>query len=133
MKHVYVFGNPDLAMDSLPLRILPQLRETFPDIKFEFKDPNEEWDIPEDFVVIDTVLSGCPTSRMNDVTVFDDLDRFVGAPTVSMHDFDALANLRLLKKLGKIKKIKIIGVSAEMEEKIVIEKICAVLFDLVRE
>jgi Ni,Fe-hydrogenase maturation factor len=120
---IFVFGNSDLSFDSLPLRILPKLREEFPNIQFEVKDPNEEWDIPEELIILDTVISGDDTSRTKEVTVFDDIDKFTAAPRVSMHDFDALANIRLLKKLGKIKKIKIIGVPPDMDEREVVEKV----------
>ena len=103
---VYIFGNPDLPEDSLPLQLLPTLRKNFPDIKFEALDPNEEWDPPEELTVIDTVVG------INEVTVYDNLETFSNTPRVTMHDFDALTNLRYLQKLGKIKKVKIIGVPA---------------------
>ncbi|HEY9585869.1 MAG TPA: hypothetical protein VJJ02_04775, partial [Candidatus Paceibacterota bacterium] len=99
---VHVFGNPDIAMDALPLRILPKLRAQFPEISFATLDPNEEWDIPDPFVVIDTVVG------LTDVHLFKSLDEFSTAPTVSVHDFDALFNLRYLAKLGKLKGVRII-------------------------
>jgi len=114
---IYIFGNPDLPMDSLPLRLLPQLRKQFPDITFEVKDPNEDWDVTEDLVVIDTAVG------VKDVTVFNDLNSFTPAPRLSMHDFDALANMRLLQKIGKIKTVKIIGVPPEMGEEEAMEKV----------
>ena len=40
---IYIFGNPDLQFDSLPIKILPKLQKKFPAIKFKIKDPNEEW------------------------------------------------------------------------------------------
>lgn len=103
---VFIFGNPDLQFDSLPIKILPELKKRLPEIIFEIKDPNEEWDIPEEFIAIDTVLG------LSKPMVFEDLENFSGSPCVSLHDFDALANLKYLKKLGKIKKIKIIGLPA---------------------
>jgi hypothetical protein len=115
-KNIFIFGNPDLEADSLPLKIQARLEHTFPDISFEAKDPNEEWDVPEELTVIDTVLD------LKEVTVFDGLDAFVGAPHMSMHDFDALANLRYLQKLGRLKKVTVIGVPADTnEEKAFIE------------
>lgn len=33
-----------------------------------------------------------------------------------MHDFDALMQLRLLQRLGKLKEVTIIGVPPEMDE-----------------
>jgi len=107
---VHVFGNPDIAMDALPLRILPKLRAQFPEISFATLDPNEEWDIPDPFVVIDTVVG------LTDVHLFKSLDEFSTAPTVSVHDFDALFNLRYLAKLGKLKGVRIIGIPPEMDE-----------------
>ena len=109
--NVFVFGNPDVVGDSLPIRILPSLQKEFPNLSFQVLDPNEEWDIPEDLVIIDTVHG------INEVTVFTDLDRFSASPNVSLHDFDAYTNLRLLQKLGKLKKITIIGVPQSGNEK----------------
>jgi len=108
---IFVFGNLDLSEDSLPLRLVPKLEKLFPRHHFVIKDPNEEWDMPEEFFVIDTVQG------IDKVAVFDDLDKFEKAPRTTMHDFDALTNLRYLKKLGKIKKIKIIGLPPMMDEK----------------
>ena len=112
-------------MDSLPLRILPELRQVFPTVNFEIKDPNEEWDSFEnargELVVIDTVIG------LKDVAVFDDFDSFAAAPRLTMHDFDALANLKYLKKLGKLKEIKVIGVPPDMDQARVISEIRKIL------
>lgn len=114
MKKIFVFGNEDLEMDNLPLRILPELQNKFPDIEFLVKDPNEEWemtdDVTSDLTVLDTAVG------IKEVTVFDDLEKFVKTPRVGMHDFDALTNLKFLQKLGKIKKIKIIAVPPHISE-----------------
>jgi hypothetical protein len=109
-KTIYIFGNPDLEMDSLPLRVLPALRARFPDIDFIVLDPNEEWKIPEEMVMIDTVVG------IKELTIFNDLKFFVEAPRVSVHDFDAFFNLIYLQKLGKLKKIKIFGLPPDMAE-----------------
>lgn len=105
---IYLFGNPDLPDDSVPLRILPELKKRFPQLRFKIKDPNEEWDCPEELTAIDTVRG------IEKVGVFDNLAKFAAAPRLTIHDFDALTNLRYLQKLGKLKKIQIIGVPAEM-------------------
>ena len=110
-KIVFIFGNPDIEDDALPIKLMPRLQQVFPNIYFETKDPNEEWDMPEEITIIDTVIN------LKDVTVFDDLDAFDTAPRLTMHDFDALANLHYMKKLGRLKKIKIIGVPPDIDEK----------------
>ncbi len=107
---IYVFGNPDVEMDSLPLRVLSKLQERFPDIEFTVLDPNEEWKIPEEMTMIDTVVG------IKELTVFNDLKHFIEAPRISVHDFDAFFNLIYLQKLGKLKKIKIFGIPPDMPE-----------------
>lgn len=107
---VYVFGNPDLPGDALPIYLLPQLSERFPALMFNVRDPNEDWDIPDDLIVLDTVVG------IDRVTLFEGLDAFTAAPHVSVHDFDAYANLRLLQKLGRLKRVHIIGIPSGMEK-----------------
>ena len=97
-------------MDSLPIRLLPVLEKRFPDIDFVVLDPNEEWKIPEEMVMIDTVVG------IKELTVFNDLKHFIEAPRVSVHDFDAFFNLIYLQKLGKLKKIKIFGLHSGVDE-----------------
>ena len=116
-NRIFVFGNPDLEMDSLPFKLMPKLAEAFPSMRFELKDPNEEWDVPEEMVVIDAVID------LEKVTIFNDLESFDASPHLSMHDFDALSNLKYLKKLGKLKKITIIGVPVGITEEEAFENI----------
>ena len=101
---VFVFGNPDIEIDSLPVKLLPALKETFPDVEFVALDPNEVWDVPEDMIVVDTVVN------TEEVAVFDDLKAFMAAPRLTCHDFDAYANLMLMMKLGKIRTVRIVGI-----------------------
>ncbi len=115
--HVYLFGNPDLEMDSLPLQLLPKLREQFPDITFTVLDPNEEWDVERDMVIIDTVVG------IEKVTVFESLEAFSKTPRVTCHDFDAYTNLLFLKKLGKVSSVKILGVPPSISQDRALEEI----------
>lgn len=116
-QNIYIFGNPDLEMDSLPIRLIPRLKQLYPETDFVLKDPNEEWDTPEEMTIIDTAVG------VDDVTVFDDLESFASVPRLSMHDYDALTNLRYMKKLGKLKKVKIIGIPPEIDVEEVLKKI----------
>ncbi len=118
---VFVFGNPDLPEDSLPIRLLPKLKKRFSDIDFQIKDPNEDWDIPEEMVVIDTVTG------IDRVTVFSDLEHFASAPRLTMHDFDLGSYLKYLKKLGKLKNIKIIGVPPTLAESEALDQVATTL------
>ena len=107
---VFVFGNSDLPLDALPLRLLPELRRRLPAVEFLVKDPNEEWDVPEELTIIDTVVG------IEEPRLFPTLNDFAAAPRLSMHDFDAFANLRLLQKIGRLKAVRIIGLPPEHDE-----------------
>lgn len=107
---IYIFGNPDLEFDSLPLRILPKLKKDFPNIRFEIKDPNEDWEIPSLLIIMDTVIG------IERIEIFNDLGVFAQSPRVSVHDFDLGTYLRYLKKLDKLETIKIIGVPPILSE-----------------
>lgn len=110
IMNVFVFGNPDLEFDALPLRLLPRLREIFPTCEFACLDPNEDWDVPDHMVIIDTVIN------ISEPKIFFDLSAFVSAPRISCHDFDAYANLLLLKKLGKLDQTTILGLPPTFAE-----------------
>ncbi|MEK7078801.1 MAG: hypothetical protein AAB929_01910 [Patescibacteria group bacterium] len=104
---IYVFGNPLVKEDSLPLSMLPQLQKQFPDIHFIVVDPNENFP-PEgerDLIILDTVKG------ISEVTLLDysDLAKIEKSP-ISPHDYDLLLHLLLLKKMEKINIVKIIGI-----------------------
>ncbi|OGZ05623.1 MAG: hypothetical protein A2845_04655 [Candidatus Lloydbacteria bacterium RIFCSPHIGHO2_01_FULL_49_22] len=113
-------------MDATPLRIMPRLALRFSDTCFIALDPNEEWDIPDPFVLIDTVVG------LSDIHIFRSLDEFGASPTVSMHDFDALFNLRYLAKLGKLKSVLVIGIPPEMSDDDAFAKVVSALIELLR-
>lgn len=119
---VYIFGNKDVVADSLPVRILPELRKRCPEIDFLVKDPNEDFELPKEAVIID-VVAGLERPR-----VFDSLDDFQAPPRLTLHDFDLFSRLQLLKKLGKLPaKIKIIGLPPMVSEKEAINSIAATI------
>jgi hypothetical protein len=118
---IFVFGNPDLEMDSLPIKLVPTLREAYPEHEFLTQDPHEEWDTSTPFWVIDTVVG------LKKPHLFDSIDVFESVPNVSVHDFDALTNLRFLKKLGKLPEIKIIGLPPGISKDIALDAISTFL------
>ena len=108
---IYVFGNPLVEEDSVPLIILPQLKKQFPDIDFIVVDPNENFPPKgeRNLIIFDTVKG------ISEVTLLDysDLAAIEKSP-VSPHDYDLLLHLLLLKKMGKIDSVKIIGFPYEI-------------------
>jgi hypothetical protein len=119
--NVYIFGNKDLAFDSLPLRILPKLNKKFPELNFQIKDPNEELDVSNPFLVLDTVVG------IDKVVVFTKLKEFSLSPNLTLHDFDVFSNFKLLEKLGKLPKIKIIGIPPIITESEAVRQVSYVL------
>ena len=107
---IFVFGNPDLEIDALPVRMIPALQKIFPNVTFTTLDPNEEWEVPEHMLIIDTVVN------ISELTTFTDLNAFMDAPRMTCHDFDAYSNLMFMKKLGKIQGATIIGIPPGKKE-----------------
>lgn len=104
---IYIFGNPLVAEDSLPIHILPQLKKQFPDIHFIVVDPNENFppEGEQDLIILDTVKG------ISEVTLLDYSDlALIEKSPVSPHDYDLLLHLLLLKKMKKINKVKIVGI-----------------------
>lgn len=103
---IYIFGNPLVPQDSLPVKLLPELKKEFPDIEFVIRDPTENWTGDEkEVIIIDTIVG------IDKVTLFNSLDSFQQTGSrISLHDYDVFFDLALLLKLEKIKKITILGV-----------------------
>ena len=105
---IWIFGNPDLPEDSLPIKLLPVLQKKYPQHKFILQDPLDEWRMPEGLVIIDTIKG------LGEVEVFESLEQFEKTPNITMHDYDLLTNLAFLKKLGKLPKFKIFGLPPDL-------------------
>ena len=105
---IFVFGNPIVKQDSLPIKYLPRLKESFPDIEFILADPTESWTRNEQsIIIIDTVIG------LDNAALFESLDSFEKqGKQITPHDYDLYTDLKLLKKLGKIKQVMIIGIPA---------------------
>lgn len=113
-KTIYIFGNPLLHFDSLPIQLTPELAKTFPDFNFVIRDPNENLH-PEngELIIIDTIMG------IDKITIIDDInqiDKIESSPAYSLHDFDLGFNLKLLKKIGELKKVIIIGVPSDIDK-----------------
>lgn len=127
-QKIYVFGNPLLDFDNLPIKLVPKLRKLFPEIDFVVQDPNENLK-PEkgEMYIIDTIMDspeslvlspehGAKSLEPKDVIVFEDLDKIHLDKIYSAHDFDLGFNLKLLQKIGWLKKVVIFGVPEGMSE-----------------
>ena len=114
---IYIFGNKDVEMDSLPVRLMGKVQEEFPEVTCEHLDPNEDIDTTEPFIIIDTVVG------LEKIMLFTSLKDFVPPPNFTCHDFDVFSNMRLLEKLGMLPEYRIIGIPPMMLEGDALEKI----------
>lgn len=110
---IYVFGNPLVKEDNLALSVAERLEKDFLDVEFVHQDPNEE--IKEDNLIILDVAEG-----IDKVMIIDDINKLDVGKRVSLHDFDIAFSLKLMKKIGLVKKIKIIAIPVNYD----IEKAC---------
>jgi Ni,Fe-hydrogenase maturation factor len=126
MKTIYVFGNPLVKEDSLPLKLINKLRKEFPSLEFK------EFDTVEDLTerelnIIDTVKG------IKKVELIEDIDKIVTDKIYSMHDFDLGYNLKLLKKMKMIDKVRIFGIPMEISEKKIFLELCKIITKVLYE
>jgi Ni,Fe-hydrogenase maturation factor len=119
-----VFGNLLAQKDNLALKLLPRLRKEIPNIEFKEFDPTEnlEAEIQDGKLFILDVVEG-----INKIMIIKDIGQLKTDKIYSMHDFDLGFNLKLLKKIGKLKEIEIIGLPINMNEKEAVKEIKKIL------
>jgi Ni,Fe-hydrogenase maturation factor len=98
---VYCFGNPLLKEDSLPFLLIPQLREEFPEIDFVEANSPDDIEERDEILILDTAKG------ITKATVLGDIDALCSNRTCSLHDFDLGMTLKLMQKMGKLKKVRI--------------------------
>jgi Ni,Fe-hydrogenase maturation factor len=122
IKRILVFGNPVVKKDSIPLEIIRDLREKFPEVEFVPFDPNENLEAEGgDLRIIDTV------EGIKKVTLITDIDSISTQRIYSMHDFDLGYNLKLLKKLGYVNKVRIFGVPMKISKRDAVSQLTKII------
>jgi hypothetical protein len=109
---IFVFGNPLVKEDNMPLKLVGPLSKEFPGIEFREFDPNENMEeLGTNPVIIDTVMG------IDKVEIITDIDSIKNPPRVSAHDLDLGTNLKLLKGVGLIEGVNILGVPGNISGK----------------
>lgn len=122
MAEIWVFGNPDLTQDALPIQLLPRLQREFSAHTFTHQDPLDEWKMPDPLYLIDTV------EGVGLVSVFTSLNAFQQAPHVTMHDFDLGTQLQFMKKLGKLpQQLFIFGIPSHLTAAVAYDQLVPLL------
>jgi len=110
MKHILVIGNEFLKEDNLAIEVAKSLK--LKDVKFHIlKDVDEVINF-EDVIILDVVKD------LKEIKVFNNLDNFKLVKSVTSHDLDLAFHLKLLKEMGQLKNVRIIGLpqNANLEE-----------------
>ena len=103
---VLVFGNRLINNDSVPLKLIPNLKKEFPDIDFMEFDSTEEIENEGSIIyILDSV------ENIDQVTIIRDIDRIeISKHLYTMHDMDLGYMLKLMKKVNMIDDIVIFGI-----------------------
>jgi Ni,Fe-hydrogenase maturation factor len=117
---VLVLGNPLVDSDSLALKLLPSLKERFPNIEFEEADP-ADIDLEQDPIVIDVA------KNVKKVVLIDDAKRLQSDDALSIHGLGLAEMLSLMETAGRKVSVKIICVPEKMSPKLALEKITPML------
>ncbi len=104
---VLVFGNPLLKDDSLPLRLLPSLRKSFPETEFDEADPADVDLEQGPLVIIDA-------ANVRDVMLVEDVDRLKDDRMLSAHGLGLAEMLAIFKAIGRQVQVKVICVPQGM-------------------
>lgn len=124
---VSVFGNPDLKEDNLVVKMVPELRRRLIEIEFVVEDPSEGLKPPSDkagpcqWVILDVAVG------IDKIRVFEDLSKLTTERKSSLHDYDVSMELKLLKKLGKVDRLKIVAIPMGMDRKKALDEIIKIL------
>ncbi|VVB98496.1 Uncharacterised protein [uncultured archaeon] len=91
----------------MPLELLPDLRRAFPETEFVEFDAAEdlEAEVRDGGLALIDAVKG-----LDRVRLITDVDAIAQSKTYTMHDFDLGMTLKLMKKMGMLKRVLIFGV-----------------------
>ena len=125
-EKIYVFGNHLVKEDSLPLKLIDKLRREFPNIEFEEFDTVEDVELKKELNIIDSVKG------IKKVELIEDLEKIITDKIYSIHDFDLGYNLKLLKKIKMIEKVRILGIPMKINESEAFDQLKKMIKRLIR-
>ncbi|MEA2036226.1 MAG: hypothetical protein U9O94_01860 [Nanoarchaeota archaeon] len=101
---VYCFGNEFLKEDSLAKEIADSIK--IEGVKFiKCNSPEDIFESEQERIIILDVVED-----IEKVILIEDLEQLKDNKIISLHDFDLSFFLKLMKEMGKIKKVQIIGI-----------------------
>lgn len=101
MNKILVFGNPLLKEDNMAILVAKELK--LKNIVF-CERAEQLMQYSDDLIILD-VIKG-----LKEVKVLKDINKIKEFNMKSLHDFDVGYFLKLLKAMGRVGKVKIIGI-----------------------
>ncbi|VVC00981.1 Uncharacterised protein [uncultured archaeon] len=123
-----VFGNPLAEIDSAAVKIAEKLGGKVAGVDFARFDTAEDLEKEGKALVIMDAVVGLSAPRLIELSELE-----LPEKPLSLHGFDLLWTLLLLKKLGKIRKATIIGVPAKQPAAKNVEAVRKLLLDLAKK
>jgi len=115
---ILIFGNSLVEKDRLPLELMKELQEEFPQIEFkEFDTAEDLQNEGRNLNIIDSV------EGIKKVELITDIDSLQTSKIFSLHDFDLAYTLKLLKKMKMIDSVKIFGVPMNAKKEVALEQL----------
>lgn len=118
MKKIFCFGNEFVKGDSLAKEICDSIKGF--DI-IRCNSPDELLNERGEIIILDVVQG------INDVIVFDDLNRLKEQKLTTLHDFDLSYFLQIMKELKEIEKVTIIGIPQKGDKEKIKEQVMKLL------
>lgn len=107
--------------DSLPISLLPSLKEKFPNVEFIETDPADIDVEKGELIILDTAKG------IKEVTLLDDVDKLENDNMLSLHGLGLAEQLALMKAAGRTVRLKIICVPEKIPQKKALEDIAKIL------
>lgn len=115
-RKIFVFGNEFISEDSFAVEIAKSLGVVF----VHCRSPDEL--LGESDIVILDVVKG-----ISDVVEITDVSKLKVNKLVSAHDFDLGYYLNLMKEMGQLKRVVIIGVPEKGDKREIVIKVKGML------
>ena len=121
---ILCFGNPLVEEDSMAKKIADSINIKGVEIVYCNNADDVLNYVDDEIIIIDVI------KNINEVVIFDDIDKIKENTIVTLHDFDLGFFLKVLKSIGRVKKVKIIGVPQEGDEGEIREKTKTFIYNL---
>ena|SRR3989344_5779712 len=122
--NVYCFGNESIREDSLAKRLASQMKVE--GITFIVCDrPEDIFKHDQGTLVILDVIEG-----IESVVLIMDAEELKGNASVTLHDFDLSFFLKLMKKIGRIQELAIVGIPMQGDEEEIMASVKSKLLTL---